>query len=109
MTDLIIDYETTRPDLRPLSAEMMGGTPDEVPERYYKGSPINFIQNIEGRVLIIQGAQDPNVTPANVKAVQNALKENKIDYKELIFADEGHGIVKKENRRKKNTSNREFL
>ncbi|MCK5141703.1 MAG: S9 family peptidase, partial [Candidatus Heimdallarchaeota archaeon] len=45
MTDLVIDYDTTRPDLRPLSAEMMGGTPEEVPERYEKGSPINYMQN----------------------------------------------------------------
>src|SRR5207244_3988563 len=28
MTDLVVDYETTRPDLRPYSEEMMGGSPD---------------------------------------------------------------------------------
>ncbi len=27
MTDLVVDYETTRPDLRPYSEEMMGGSP----------------------------------------------------------------------------------
>ncbi len=31
MTDLVVDYNTTRPDLRPLSEEMMGGRPDQVP------------------------------------------------------------------------------
>ncbi|RME90581.1 MAG: S9 family peptidase, partial [Anaerolineae bacterium] len=35
MTDLVVDYETTRPDLRPYSEEMMGGSPQEVPQRYY--------------------------------------------------------------------------
>jgi len=39
-------YKTTRPDLRPLSEEMLGGRPDQVPQRYYERSPINFVQNI---------------------------------------------------------------
>ena len=29
MTDLVVDYHATRPDLRPYSEEMMGGTPEE--------------------------------------------------------------------------------
>ncbi len=99
MTNLIIDYETTRPDLRPLSAEMMGGIPEEVPERYKNGSPINYINNIKGSIFIIQGARDPNVTPENVKAVKQALEANNIEYHELIFNDEGHGIIKKKNQR----------
>ena len=93
MTDLRVDYETTRPDLRPYSAEMMGGTPEEVPQRYKRGSPITYIQNIRGNVLIVQGARDPNVTPAHVKEVEGPLKTNKIPYEKLVFADEGHGIV----------------
>ena len=36
MTDMIVDYNTTRPDLRPYDEEMMGGRPDQAPERYYR-------------------------------------------------------------------------
>ncbi len=101
MTDLIVDYETTRPDLRPYSEEMMGGKPKDVPERYYEGSPINFINEIKGKLLIIQGANDPNVTPANVIAVENALHKAEVEYESSIYEDEGHGIIKKGNRKKK--------
>src|SRR5205807_2328148 len=66
MTDLIVDYETTRPDLRPYSEEMMGGSPQTVSKRYHDRSPIHFISEIQGSVLIVQGMQDPNVTPQNV-------------------------------------------
>ena len=97
MTDLVVDYETTRPDLRSYSIEMMGGKPDEVPERYYEHSPINFVQNIKGKLLIIQGALDPNVSPENVREVEEKLNEHKIPYETLIFADEGHGILKTKN------------
>ncbi|MHA1303457.1 MAG: alpha/beta hydrolase family protein [Candidatus Heimdallarchaeaceae archaeon] len=99
MTDLVVDYYTTRPDLRPYSEEMMGGNPEEVPEKYYERSPINFVQNIKGKLLIVQGAQDPNVTPENVKEVKKKLDEYNIEYEELIFEDEGHGILKTKNQK----------
>lgn len=99
MTDLVVDYETTRPDLRPYSEEMMGGTPKEVPERYHERSPINFIEAIRGRLLIVQGANDPNVTPQNVAEVRKRLDAAGIAYEVLIFEDEGHGIGKPANRK----------
>ena len=99
MTDLVLDYETTRPDLRPFSEEMLGGSPKEVPERYHERSPIHYVDQIEGDLLIVQGALDPNVTPENVRAVEARLKAHGIPYEKLVFEDEGHGILKKENRR----------
>lgn len=99
MTDLVVDYETTRPDLRLYSEEMLGGTPQEVPERYYERSPIHFVDRIKGRLLIVQGLRDPNVTPENVSAVQGALDAAGIDYQTLTFADEGHGISRPANQR----------
>jgi dipeptidyl aminopeptidase/acylaminoacyl peptidase len=97
MTDLVVDYETTRPDLRPLSEEMMGGSPAEMPEKYFERSPINFVSNIHGKLLIVQGAKDPNVTPENVRQVCTHLDESSISYDLLVFDDEGHGIIKPEN------------
>jgi dipeptidyl aminopeptidase/acylaminoacyl peptidase len=99
MTDLIVDYETTRPDLRPYSEEMMGGTPDEVPDRFHQRSPIHFVSRIEGKLLIVQGMQDPNVTPENMRQVQTELVKSAIKYDLLTFEDEGHGIYRPKNLR----------
>ncbi|UCG36781.1 MAG: S9 family peptidase, partial [Candidatus Bathyarchaeota archaeon] len=99
MTDLIVDYESTRPDLRPYSEEMLGGSPKEVPDRYRERSPINYVQQIKGRLLIVQGARDPNVTPKNMEVVKKKLDELGIKYDELVFKDEGHGIVKAKNQK----------
>ena len=100
MTDLVVDYETTRPDLRAYSAEMMGGTPAQVPERFAQRSPINFVENIRGKLLIIQGGQDPNVTPENVETVVKSLNQHEIPFELLNFENEGHGIYKVENQRR---------
>jgi len=99
MTDLVIDYETTRPDLRPYSEEMLGGSPKDVPEIYHERSPINYVQNIKGSLLIVQGLQDPNVTTANVAQVEKRLDKYHIKYEKLVFEDEGHGIVREENQK----------
>ncbi|HET6159261.1 MAG TPA: S9 family peptidase [Dongiaceae bacterium] len=99
MTDLVVDYETTRPDLRPYSEEMMGGSPAQVPQIYRERSPIHFVDRIRGRLLIIQGMNDPNVTPQNVTDVRQRLDAAGIPYELLMFEDEGHGIAKPENRK----------
>jgi dipeptidyl aminopeptidase/acylaminoacyl peptidase len=97
MTDLVVDYETTRPDIRPYSEEMMGGSPEQVPERYRERSPLYFVENIKGALLIVQGLQDPNVTPENVRVVQSALEQAGVAYELLAFEDEGHGIHRPKN------------
>ena len=97
MTDLVVDYETTRPDLRPYSEEMIGGRPDQIPEKYAERSPINYVQNIHGKLLIVQGGQDPNVTPENVRQVRQRLSDHGIPYELLVFLDEGHGVYRQGN------------
>ena len=99
MTDLVVDYETTRPDLRPYSEEMMGGSPSQVPQLYRERSPINFVDRIRGRLMIVQGKNDPNVTPQNVTDVRQRLDAAGIPYEVLMFEDEGHGISKPANRK----------
>ncbi len=99
MTDLTVDYNTTRPDLRPYSAEMLGGTPAEIPDKYRARSPLYFVSNIKGRLLIVQGLQDPNVSPENVRAVSGALQSAGVEYELLAFEDEGHGIARPKNQK----------
>ena len=99
MTDLVVDYETTRPDLRPYSEEMMGGRPDQVPQKYRERSPIHFVSKIEGKLLIVQGLRDPNVTPENVRVVTEALQRRGVEFQLLAFEDEGHGISRPKNQK----------
>ena len=68
-----------------------------MPKRYYERSPINFVQQIKGKIMIVQGARDPNVTPRNVEEVRKRLDKESIEYELLVFRDEGHGILKTKN------------
>jgi len=99
ITDLVIDYEA-RPEFRPLTDEIFGGSPDQAPEKYYNASPVHFIQNITGCLLIVQGMQDATVSPENLRVAVLALEKAGIPYEILTFEDEGHGIVKPKNQRR---------
>jgi dipeptidyl aminopeptidase/acylaminoacyl peptidase len=47
--------------------------------------------------MIVQGMQDPNVTPENVRVVVAGLQHAGVEYQTLTFDDEGHGIRKPQN------------
>ena len=71
MTDLVIDYETTRPDLRPYSDEMLGGRPDQVARALPRAlaDPLHG-QHSRPRADRPGPAQIPTSRPENVRAVR---------------------------------------
>jgi len=52
----------------------MGGSHAMAPERYRERSPIHYVDRIQARLLIVQGANEPNVTPENLHVVEAALQ-----------------------------------
>jgi dipeptidyl aminopeptidase/acylaminoacyl peptidase len=63
-------------------------------ERYRQRSPVHYVNRLEARLLIVQSANDPNLTPENLRVVEAALKRARVPYEALVFADEGHGVRK---------------
>jgi dipeptidyl aminopeptidase/acylaminoacyl peptidase len=99
MYQLSIDYdETGMPHGRDYSEEMMGGTPSDQPDRYFQASPANFIEQITGKLLIVHGLRDTNVSPQNSWLAFRDLQRAKIPFDRLLYCDEGHGIYKAGNR-----------
>lgn len=99
MYELGIDYHNTEmPHGRAYSEEMMGGTPEQFPERYFNASPRNFVGRIKGKLMIVHGLADSNVSPANTELAVKDLDARGIPYRLLTFPDEGHGIYKAGNR-----------
>lgn len=98
MYRLDIDYhETEMPHGRAYSEEMMGGTPEEFPEKYANASPGNFIHQIKGHVMIVHGLADSNVGPENTHVAVRELTAAGIPHEVILFADEGHGVFRRSN------------
>jgi dipeptidyl aminopeptidase/acylaminoacyl peptidase len=47
--------------------------------------------------MVLQGANDPRVIKVESDEIVEAVKKNKVPVEYIIFDDEGHGFVKKEN------------
>ncbi|MBK9336121.1 MAG: S9 family peptidase [Lewinellaceae bacterium] len=65
--------------------------------RLYNISPLFHADRIKNPVMVLQGANDPRVLQVESDEIVAAMKQNKVPVEYVIFPDEGHGFVKKEN------------
>jgi acetyl esterase/lipase len=79
-------------DPRHLLPNLLGGTPDEVPERYYLGSPINHVGPHCPPTLLIQGAHDFGGMMPDVKRLHHALCEAGVTSVAIEFPDTEHAF-----------------
>jgi dipeptidyl-peptidase 4 len=67
-------------------------TPQENPEGYDDNSPINFVDQIQGKFLLVHGMADDNVHLQNsVLFTQQLIRKNK-QFEMLYYPDRNHGI-----------------
>jgi dipeptidyl aminopeptidase/acylaminoacyl peptidase len=74
------------------------GDPDTEPEFLRSRSPLTYVDRIRIPLFIAQGANDPRVKQTESEQIVAALTAKGIPHEYLLFADEGHGFAKPENR-----------
>lgn len=72
-------------------------------------SPLFNASKIERPVMFLQGSQDPRVLQVETDEMAAAAKKNGVPVEYVLFPDEGHGFVKKENNIKANKAILGFL
>lgn len=65
--------------------------------RLYKISPLFHADQITKPLMVLQGANDPRVLKVESDEIVAAVKANGVPVEYVVFDDEGHGFVKKEN------------
>ncbi len=63
----------------------------------YNKSPLFHPQRIKKPLIVLQGANDPRVLKVESDEMVAAVRKNGVPVEYLIFPNEGHGFVKKEN------------
>ena len=74
---------------------LVGPYPEEA-QRYWSRSPINFTDGISCPMLLLQGAEDRVVPPAQAEIMVEALRRKSIPYAYIVFEGEQHGFRKAE-------------
>ncbi|GJM35526.1 MAG: peptidase S9 [Saprospiraceae bacterium] len=73
------------------------GDPYQDSVRLYNISPLFHADKIVKPVMVLQGAKDPRVLQVESDEIVAAARENNVPVDYVLFEDEGHGFVKKEN------------
>jgi dipeptidyl aminopeptidase/acylaminoacyl peptidase len=90
-------------------AEALVGHPVDDKVMLKERSPINFVDNIQCPMLIIQGKHDPRVVEDESIQIVNKLKERNKPVEYILLEDEGHGFSKVSNQIKVFKTKLEFL
>ncbi|WP_108869951.1 S9 family peptidase [Aquimarina aquimarini] len=60
-------------------------------------SPLFHTEKVTKPLMVLQGAQDPRVLKIESDEIVEGVKKNGVPVEYVLFEDEGHGFVKKEN------------
>jgi dipeptidyl aminopeptidase/acylaminoacyl peptidase len=75
----------------------------------YNKSPLFHANKITKPFIVLQGSNDPRVLQVESDEIVDAAKNNGVPVEYVIFPDEGHGFVKKENNIKSSEEVLKFL
>ena len=73
------------------------GDPKTDSARLHRISPLFNAEKIKAPLMVLQGANDPRVLQVESDEIVAAAKKNGVPVEYIVFPDEGHGFVKKEN------------
>ncbi|HEX7707619.1 MAG TPA: S9 family peptidase [Thermoanaerobaculia bacterium] len=74
------------------------GDPETDGERHRAISPLFHANRIRRPMLVVQGANDPRVLQAESDEIVAAARANGVPVEYVLFPDEGHGFLRKQNR-----------
>jgi len=67
-------------------------TPQENAEGYDRNSPINYVDNLKGKYLLIHGSADDNVHFQNTMDMTSALVKANKQFELFVYPNKNHGI-----------------
>ncbi|RMG51479.1 MAG: S9 family peptidase [Acidobacteria bacterium] len=73
------------------------GNPQTDEEYLRRISPLFHADRITKPLMVLQGANDPRVLKVESDEIVEAVRKNGVPVEYMVFDDEGHGFVKKEN------------
>ncbi|MFD4562842.1 alpha/beta hydrolase family protein [Streptomyces sp. NPDC058467] len=89
VADWVAAHRSTTPALRALDVRMFGGTPDEVPERYARSSPLTYAADVTEPLFVVGATKDTKCPPGQIRAYLKALDEAGVGH-EAMWLDTGH-------------------
>ncbi|GAA3161737.1 prolyl oligopeptidase family serine peptidase [Streptomyces ramulosus] len=97
VADYVTAYHDEMEALKAMDRTLLGGTPEEVPERFEASSPLTYVDAVRAPVYISAGVNDPRCP---IQQVENYVErlEQRAHPHEVYRYDAGHGSLVVEER-----------
>ena len=92
VADYLAAYEDEMEPLRAFDRSLFGGSPEEVPDRYERSSPLTYVDAVRAPVLVLAGANDPRCPLRQIENYLSALETLGTPH-EVYRYDAGHGSL----------------
>ncbi|MFE9877844.1 alpha/beta fold hydrolase [Streptomyces sp. NPDC005784] len=89
VADWVAAHRSTTPALRALDVRLFGGTPDEMPERYARSSPLTYAADVAAPLLVVGATKDTKCPPGQIRSYLEALERAGVPHEEM-WLDTGH-------------------
>lgn len=97
VADYVTAYHDEMEALKAMDRTLMGGTPEEVPERFKASSPLTYVDQVKAPVYISAGVNDPRCPIRQVENYVDRLAARGAVH-EVYRYDAGHGSLVVEER-----------
>lgn len=97
VADYVTAYHDEMEALKAMDRTLLGGTPEEVPERFRASSPLTYVDAVRAPVYISAGVNDPRCPIRQVENYVNRLAARGAVH-EVYRYDAGHGSLVVEER-----------
>ncbi|MFD7016360.1 prolyl oligopeptidase family serine peptidase [Streptomyces sp. NPDC059161] len=97
VADYVTAYHDEMEALKAMDRTLLGGTPQEVPERFTASSPLTYVDAVKAPVYISAGVNDPRCPIRQVENYVDRLAERGATH-EVYRYDAGHGSLVVEER-----------
>ncbi|AKN70438.1 peptide hydrolase [Streptomyces sp. PBH53] len=92
VADYVTAYHDEMEALKAMDRTLLGGTPEEVPDRFAASSPLTYVDQVKAPVYISAGVNDPRCP---IRQIDNYVKrlESRGAVHEVYRYDAGHGSL----------------
>ncbi|WP_327190071.1 S9 family peptidase [Streptomyces xinghaiensis] len=97
VADYVTAYHDEMEALKAMDRTLLGGTPEEVPERFEASSPLTYVDAVRVPVYISAGVNDPRCPIRQVENYVRRLEQRGVPH-EVYRYDAGHGSLVVEER-----------
>ncbi|MEE4419246.1 S9 family peptidase [Streptomyces bugieae] len=89
VADCAAAYRAGTPALRALDERLFGGTPETVPDRYRRSSPLHYAADVRAPLLVVAASLDAKCPPGQVRGYLTALRAAGVAHESMWLAT-GH-------------------